>query len=896
MGDVIDIRLLGRFLVLRDGSEIPPSAFGGRLVRRLVRILITHRGTFVPRDVLADALWPKRAPADPAAGLSVMVNRARRALGDSSLILTGPGGYSFAPDDRCRVDADRFLTEVEAGRRDLASSRADSALRAFEAALNLWGGEPLAEDLYEDWAQEYRSRLSRAHLEALESGSATALQIGATAQAVALAERAVAREPLREAAHVLLARALAASGDSAGALAALGRLRQRLIAELGLDLSTEAADVETRILRGELHTASFLAGGPTSAGNVASPPRTSLVGREQELDKLAGLLGTRRLITLVGASGTGKSQLVRELAARRLSSFPDGVRLAELQPLTDPDLVPQALATALGVKELAARSAVDLLVEHLRDAELLLALEDCQHLQRRIADVVERLLRACSKLRIIATSREPLGVAGETVFRVGGLSLPDSGVATASLVERASAARLFVQRAATTRTGFRLTDANAPAVASVCRLLDGIPLAIELAAARVGMLSVDNIAAALDDRFQASIAAEGVLLEARLQAVIDWSYAMLSEPEQRLLSRLGVFLGGFTLEAAEAVCAEPGQRDAQRLLSRLVDYSLVSVDTPGQELRRYHLPGSLRAFASEQLRARGETEPLRTKHAVFFLDLAERAADGLWGLDQASWLGRLETEQPNVRVALAWGFGQQHPEIAVRLAAALAQFWEMQGHYTEGHRWLDHALAAEGNVSSSARARALLGAAMLAASQGDLTRAGAVYEQAVVLCCGEDPSQRLGGATASWVPEEAERRAAWEMYIELVTRIGIQELRPEEGLLREALSSLYTLFETTRQILYRHGPRVAAPAQGTLSFGLIAVTMLNRALRPLLTSWHAELARYESQRPPEVSPVDHERRWPRGQALRQALTELQPTLVSYANLLSKVAGIPPLTS
>jgi len=200
---MIDIRLLGRFSVHRDAAEIQASAFGGRLVRALVRILVIHRGAFLARDVLAEALWPKQPPANPAANLSVMVNRARRALGDSSLILTGPGGYSFTSDDRCHVDAEGFLAEVEAGRRHLASGHAGAAVRAFAAALALWSGEPLAEDAYENWAHEYQTRLARAHLDALESGSAAALQIGDTPQAVALAERAVAREPFREAAHIL---------------------------------------------------------------------------------------------------------------------------------------------------------------------------------------------------------------------------------------------------------------------------------------------------------------------------------------------------------------------------------------------------------------------------------------------------------------------------------------------------------------------------------------------------------------------------------------------------------------------------------------------------------------------------------------------------------------------
>jgi hypothetical protein len=409
-----------------------------------------------------------------------------------------------------------------------------------------------------------------------------------------------------------------------------------------------------------------------------------------------------------------------------------------------------------------------------------------------------------------------------------------------------------------------------------------VPLAIEIAASWIAKLPVDS-AAAVEDWLRPATQG-GSHLDAGLSAVIDWSYDMLGELEQRLLLRLGVFVGGFTLEAVEEVCAEPAQPDTPRLLSRLVEHSLVSRGTPDEELQRYRLPESVRAFALERLRAPDESERLCRKHAGFFLAFAERASDALWGLDRASWFRRLEREQPNLRAALAWALERQDPEIAMRLAGALAQFWEMQGNYAEGRRWLDRALAAEGAVSSAARAGALLGAATLAAS-----------EEAAVPGGEEGLSWRVGRVTDSWIPTEAEREAAWEMYVELVTRIGVQGLRPEEGLLREALSSLYTLFDTTRQILHRYGPSVAATEQGTLSFALIAVTVLNRALRPLLTAWHAELSRYESQRPPEVSPLDHEERWSRAQTLRQAIAELQPILVSYANLLSKIAGVPPLT-
>jgi predicted ATPase/DNA-binding SARP family transcriptional activator len=877
---------------------------------------VARRGAFVSHDLLTEALWPKKPPADPPANLSVLVSRARRALGDPSLILTGPGGYSFASDDRCRIDAEVFLARVKAGQRSLTTGQAETALHELGAALNVWGGEPLAEDAYQDWAQEYRSRLARAHLEALEAGSAAALRVGDAGQAVALAERAIAREPLREPAHLLLVRALAASGDTAGALAALDRLRHRFIEELGLDLSPEALELETRILRGEIH------GPPLPAGTLArsraaircgaDPPgsgrrprvlpiglpgeRTSFVGRAQALAEIGKALASNRIVTLVGGCGAGKSRLACRVAASRTALHPGGIWFTDLAAVGDPDLVPQAVAATLEIREQPGRPILDALVEHLRDADALLVLDHCEHLLDGVAHLAERLLGGCSQLRILATSLERLGITGEVLHRLAGLSVPEPGATAITVVKHSHAVQLLMERAGGVGTGIPLTDANADAVASICRHLQGLPLAIELAAAPVPMLGVDRIAASLGDQLRL-VAGDGpeMLHERTLESVVDWSCGLLGFAEQRLLSRLAVFSGGFTLDAVEAVCAEPGERDMRKLLLHLVDRLLVSADTAGPTLDRYRLPRAVRARGLQRLQMDGETHRLRRKHAAFFLALAERAADAIWGLDQASWLERLETEQANLRAAVEWSLQQGDAETAVRLAGSLAQFWEMQGHYVEGCRLLDRVLSVSSTVSAPARARALLGAATLAASQGDLQRGTVACEQAVVLCRDQHLLGSVGGAAESWIPEEKERRAAWEIYVELVTRIGIQELHPEEGLLREALSSLYTLFDRTRQILHRYGPSVAVPSRGTLSLGLIAVTMLNRALRPLLASWHVELAHYESQRAPDLSPKDHERNWPRAQALRKAIVELQPTLVSYANLLSEVAGVPPLT-
>lgn len=369
-GRAIEVRLLGRFSIRRAGEEIPPGAFNGRLVRTLVRVLVTRRGAFVPRDILAEALWPGRAPVNPAMNVSVMISRARRALGDASLILTGPGGYSFASDGRCTVDAEVFLARVEVGRERLANGQAGAALREFRLAIELWGGEPLAEDAYEKWAEEYRSSLARTYLEALEGGAVAAMAVRDPGQAVALAEVAVAREPLREAAHLLLVRALATCGDTAAALAAFVRFRERLADELGLDPSPEALELEGQVLRGE----------PLGAGDrrsLVAPPRPAFeelafVGRDEELEMVLGVVGPpiHGTAAVCGLPGFGKSRLLAEVATR--SRVPVVVVRAFPGEREEPWALARALLrealsvdpdAALAIPDRAAQALADLVPE-----------------------------------------------------------------------------------------------------------------------------------------------------------------------------------------------------------------------------------------------------------------------------------------------------------------------------------------------------------------------------------------------------------------------------------------------------------------------------------------------------------------------------------------------------
>jgi predicted ATPase/DNA-binding CsgD family transcriptional regulator len=468
-----------------------------------------------------------------------------------------------------------------------------------------------------------------------------------------------------------------------------------------------------------------MAGAPLGPNNLPAP-LTSFVGREREIADVCRLLSGTRLLTLTGAGGCGKSRLAFEVAARVLEDFPDGVWVVELAALADSSLIPHTVASVLGLPEQPDRAPAGALADYLSSRRVLLILDNCEHLAA-CADLADTLLRAASGLRLLATSRAGLGVPGETLWRVPSLSVPvPEHAASPGGLEGYEAVRLFIERAAAVRPEFRVTDGNAPAVAQVCCRLDGIPLAIELAAARVGALTVQQIAARLDDRFGLLTGGSRTVLPRHrtLRAAMDWSYDLLAERERTLLNRLSVFAGGWTLEAAEAVCADgavdpPAVLDA---LTSLVDKSLVTVEMPA-DAARYRLLETVRQYARERLDETGETHAVRRRHRDFYLALAEAAEPNLRGPDEIGWLDRLEAEHDNLRGALQWSAAESGgTEKGLRLAGALAQFWDARNFYAEGRAWLRELLAAEAAVAPAVRIKAVDAAAGLAKHQGDLKK------------------------------------------------------------------------------------------------------------------------------------------------------------------------------
>ena len=494
---------------------------------------------------------------------------------------------------------------------------------------------------------------------------------------------------------------------------------------------------------------------------------TSFIGREVEMAELERLLTPSapldaqgsavreraRLLMLAGPGGTGKTRLALQVATNTLAAFPDGVWFVELAALTDPTLVAETVAGVLGLRDGQSLAPLVSLVNYARDKTMLLLLDNCEHLIAACAELIETLLRACPMLAVLATSRETLSIAGETVYQVPSLAAPDPRQRPPfAALTQFEAVRLFVERAGAAMPGFALTPDNAPAVVQVCRQLDGIPLALELAAARLKLMRVEEIATRLADGFQLLTGGSRTALPRHqtLRALIDWSYNLLPGPERALLRRLAAFAGGWTLEAAEAVCGGvrgEGREERGEVyqpespisivesLAQLVNKSLIVAERKPGAAARFRLLATVRQYALEKLVESGEAEQLQQQHLAFYLQLAEEAAPALRGQGQVEWLERLGSEHDNLRAALSWSLEPGNSEAAIRLAGALFQFWYIRGYVSEGRRWLKAALLAAAHTAelerSSWRARALLGRGVLAYLQGDHPTAQTDLEEAL---------------------------------------------------------------------------------------------------------------------------------------------------------------------
>jgi predicted ATPase/DNA-binding SARP family transcriptional activator len=647
--------ILGTTQTWRDsGDEVD---LGGPTRRALLALLLVRSGDVVPTGVLLDDLY--HASSGSGHALQSQVSRLRLALRPEATIELVSGGYRVAvdPDD---VDAGRFQRLSHEGRHALRQGDPGRAADLLRAALALWRGPALADATEAPSVQAEIVRLEELRLAALEDRIEADLQRGEHRAVVPELQELVGRHPLRERLRGLLMRALQADGRQAEALVGYEEIRRLLADELGADPSAELAAIHRALLVGER-----LLAAPALPAQL-----TSFVGRDEDLAKVGDLLGTARLVTLLGPGGAGKTRLSIEVASRQ----PE-VCFVELAPLRDAAGLPHAVLGGLGLRDGGLNPALETadltarLVAALADRALLLVLDNCEHIVAPAAELVARLLAGCPELRVLATSREPLGITGEALWPVRPL-------------EPAPAVRLFADRAAAVRPGFQITDH----VGRICAALDGLPLAIELAAARLRTLDVADLAARLDDRFRL-LSRGSRTAEARhqtLRAVVAWSWDLLSEPEKAMARRLTVFAGGATASAAGEVCGMPDA--AEDILDSLVDKSLVEVVAG-----RYRMLDTIHAYCAEQLdpavgrsaptegpgasgSSTGEAADLRRAHAAHFLALAETADPHLRRAEQLDWLATLAAEHENLHAALRWAVEAGEVTVALRLFAALASY------------------------------------------------------------------------------------------------------------------------------------------------------------------------------------------------------------------------------
>jgi predicted ATPase/DNA-binding SARP family transcriptional activator len=724
------VQLLGGFGVEVDGQSVDGAGWRLRKARTLVKLLALEPDQRLHREYLLDLLWPDLAPPAAANNLHQALHVARRAL-------TGEGADGLLElRDQVVVLRAGGLVEVDAARFRAQAKAAieDGDVDGLRVAAAGYGGELLPEDRYEAWARGPRAELHALHRDVLVHLGDRLWAAGRPAEAEAALESALARDPLHEPALRLLLLVLAGQGRRSAALVRYERARDDLRSAYGTDPDPQTRRLYRNLLVGSVDTgATEPRDSPAALRDNLPPAVTSFVGRERELAQVHRLLQRTRLLTLTGPGGAGKTRLAQEAARVEAAALPGGAWLVDLVPVRDRHLVADTVAVAMGFPPAAGRDPLHALTLQLARRRVLVILDNCEHLLPECARVATALRAACPGVSVLATSREPLHVEGEVVWRVPSLALPEPGVeldpdALAAL----ASVRLFLDRARDYRPDFALERTNAGVVAEICRRLDGMPLAIELAAARTAHLEPAEIAERLGDALSVLGRPGTATRHGTLRAALEWSHDLLTPAEQCLLRRLAVFEGGCTLTAAERVCAGgPVPRDeVLDVLGRLVDKSLVQV-ARSDGRSRYRLLETVRQLATERLDRAGETRGVRDAHAGFCRQLAhEQDPDRSLGVvvDQPQLL---DAEHDNLRAALAHSL-HTAPDRALALAVGLGRFWVARGHYVEGADWLRRVLRAAPD-QGALRAEALRGLAVLEIRLGNCRRAAELGHRAAAL-------------------------------------------------------------------------------------------------------------------------------------------------------------------
>ncbi len=717
----LELFLLGPFRAHVDGVEIAPAQWTRRKAKLLVALLALQPRHQLHREQVMELLWPELAVDQAVNNLHRTIHAARRALEPSlrsgarsrflatdkqQVLLTAPGGV--------RVDA----RELEALVPD---ALAGGDPRELEHALSLYRGDLLADEPYEAWAAARREALRSAR-RALDRKLADAYASRGRYDLAAERVRvSLADEPADEDAHRRLMDLYALAGDPSAALRQFDRCRDAL----GEELDAEPA-AETLALRDAI---AARAPGPAPPNNLPSTG-TRFIGREREKADAVRLLGGARLLTLTGPGGVGKSRLAIELAAASLGAFPAGVRFVELATSRRPEHVARALAAALGVAEARGVRAADAAATAIGAGRALVVFDNCEHLLAACAELASKLLAECPNVVVLATSREPLGLVVETIRRVGPLGVPATDASSAETVRASDAARLFEDRARRHAPDFAITDEIAPSVARLLSRLEGMALAIELAAARAGSAPLDRLADHLDERLPPDRSVRSLVPHhATMRAAIAWSFDLLAPEERRTFARLSIFAGSFGAEAASRVAASAGEPVGDALAA-LADRSLVESVPPG----RYRMLETIREFAAERLAERGEADAIRSAHRAWVCELGDEVLPLLTRREREEPMRRLDAEHANVRRALdSCAEDPGAAEAGLRLAIAMWRFWETRGLSVEGRGWLVRFLAAAVDASVADRIRALEGKGVLESRLGDYETMRETFEERLAI-------------------------------------------------------------------------------------------------------------------------------------------------------------------
>ena len=758
----------------------------GARLRGLLTALALRPDRVVPKASLVDWIWGEDPPADAANALQRLVSRLRKALPEGA-IEGQPDGYRLrvAPD---AVDAARFERLVSAGqaRTEDASLRA----RLLREALELWRGAAMQDVGLLDSAAFDAAviRLEELRLTAAEERADAEITLGRGAELVTELSDLVAAHPVRERLVAALMRALVSAGRDSEALLVYQRAREALADALGVDPSPELAALHVALLRGELGRRE-----ETRKTNLRAE-LTSFVGKDADVGAVRELIAARRLTTLIGPGGSGKTRLATETARTLLGDLPDGAWLVDLAAIGADGDIAQSTLTALGLRdallgETSNAEPTDRLIAAIREREALLILDNCEHVIESAAVFAHRVLGECQRLRILATSREPLGITGEALWVVEPLALPEEDAGSAD-IESSPAVQLLRDRAGEVRRDLASDTSALATMARVCRALDGMPLAIELAAARLRTMSIDQLASRLDDRFRLLTSGSRTALPRHrtLRAMVDWSWELLTDAERMVLRRLSVFSGGASLEAAERVCAGDAVEQDQvlDLLTALTEKSLLLND--GGNAPHYRMSGTIMEYAGQRLAAAGEADLARHAHLAYFTELAEIADPQLRRADQLNWLATLEAEHDNIGAAMRGALAAGEAQSAMRLAAGAGWYWWLGGHKTEGMELLTAATEAPGEVTDEARATVYgLLVQFVSAGRGDEHQAAVWIHEAYRFSQGSQlrhPAPRVVAALERMLQAPDAVLTAWELllsdqdpWVRAIARLQLGKMR-----------------------------------------------------------------------------------------------------------------------